>query len=64
MFGNLGESVKERMKMQGIVLIQCAIKWFLTTGRQLFPIVVAILVLVAELNGVGAVIIQECVKRS
>lgn len=64
MFGSLGESVKVRMKKQGIFLIQCAIKWFLTTGRRPLPMVVAILVLVAELNGVGGVTIQECAKEA
>ncbi|XP_004305699.1 PREDICTED: uncharacterized protein LOC101291556 [Fragaria vesca subsp. vesca] len=61
--GSLGGSVRERMRKQGIFLIQCAIKWFLTTGRRPLPMVVAILVLVAELNGVGGVSIQECAKE-
>ncbi|XP_062012998.1 plant-specific TFIIB-related protein PTF2 [Rosa rugosa] len=62
-FGSLGGSVRERMKKQGIFLIQCAIKWFLTTGRRPLPMVVAILVLVAELNGVGGVSIQDCARE-
>ncbi|KAJ7947082.1 TFIIB transcription factor [Quillaja saponaria] len=45
-------SIVDRMRKQGIFLIQCAIKWFLTTGRRPLPVVVAVLVLVAELNQV------------
>jgi transcription factor IIIB subunit 2 len=43
----------EIMRKQGIFLIQCAVKWFLTTGRRPMPVVAAVLVLVAELNGVN-----------
>ncbi|XP_050367825.1 plant-specific TFIIB-related protein PTF2 [Argentina anserina] len=62
-FSSLGGSVRERMRKQGIFLVQCCIKWFLTTGRRPLPVVVAVLVLVAELNGIGDVSIQECAKE-
>ncbi|KAK7407345.1 hypothetical protein VNO78_09185 [Psophocarpus tetragonolobus] len=45
--------VIERMRKQGVFLIQCAVKWFLSTGRRPLPLVVAVLVFVAELNGVA-----------
>lgn len=51
-FGEVERSVIERMKKQGVFLIQCAVKWFLSTGRRPVPLVVAVLVFVAELNGV------------
>ncbi|XP_022994521.1 plant-specific TFIIB-related protein PTF2 [Cucurbita maxima] len=38
---------------QGIFLLQCAMKWFLTTGRQPLPMVAAVLVLVSGLNEVN-----------
>ncbi|KAJ4728896.1 Transcription factor TFIIB [Melia azedarach] len=43
----------ETMRKQGVLLLNCAVKWFLTTGRRPMPVVVAVLVFVAELNGVG-----------
>ncbi|TKY69718.1 Transcription initiation factor IIB-1 [Spatholobus suberectus] len=52
-FASVGRGVKERMQKQGVFLIQCAVKWFLSTGRRPMPLVVAVLVFVAELNGVG-----------
>jgi transcription factor IIIB subunit 2 len=48
----VGREKVETMRKQGIFLIQCAVKWFLTTGRRPMPVVAAVLVLVAELNGV------------
>jgi transcription factor IIIB subunit 2 len=51
-FSGLGRDVMERMRKQGVFLIQCAVKWFLTTGRRPLPVVVAVLVVVAELNEV------------
>ncbi|WCJ27190.1 zinc ion binding transcription regulators [Euphorbia peplus] len=53
----------ERMREQGVFLIQCATKWFLTTGRRPLPIVAAVLVLVAELNGVPGMKIEEMARR-
>lgn len=51
-FDGVDEDDKERMRKQGIFLMQCAVKWFLTTGRKPLPMVAAVLVFVAELNGV------------
>ncbi|KAG5247276.1 plant-specific TFIIB-related protein [Salix suchowensis] len=57
------EDVLVRMRKQGIFLVQCAVKWFLTTGRRPLPVVVAVLVLVAELNGVEGVKIEEVARE-
>lgn len=51
-FTRIERSKVDRMRKQGIFLIQCAMKWFLSTGRKPLPLVVAVLVLVAELNQV------------
>lgn len=51
-FTRIEGSTVDRMRKQGIFLIQCAVKWFLSTGRRPLPLVVAVLVLVAELNQV------------
>ncbi|XP_021907770.1 plant-specific TFIIB-related protein PTF2 [Carica papaya] len=51
----------ERIKRQGIFLLNCSIIWFLSTGRRPLPLVVAVLVFVAELNGVKLGI-EEVVK--
>ncbi|KAF3794108.1 Transcription factor IIIB subunit [Nymphaea thermarum] len=40
------------MIMQGRFLLQCSIKWFLTTGRHPLPMITAIVAFVAEINGV------------
>ncbi|KAK3200193.1 hypothetical protein Dsin_023608 [Dipteronia sinensis] len=42
-----------RMRKQGVFLLNCAVKWFLSTGRRPMPVVVAVLVFVAEVNGVS-----------
>ncbi|CAL5373155.1 unnamed protein product [Camellia sinensis] len=48
---NLMEKEKiERILKQGIFLIQCLVKWYLTTERRSILIVVAVLVFVAQLN--------------
>ncbi|KAK7302931.1 hypothetical protein RJT34_13828 [Clitoria ternatea] len=49
-FGSVERATKERMLKQGTFLIQCTVKWFLSTGRRPIPLVVAVLVFVAELN--------------
>lgn len=49
----------EAMLKQGVFLVQCAVKWFLTTGRRPLPVVAAVLVLVAELHGVVDVRIED-----
>jgi len=51
-FASADRGVIERMRKQGVFLIQCAVKWFLSTGRRPLPLVVAVLVFVAELNGI------------
>ncbi|XP_050226047.1 plant-specific TFIIB-related protein PTF2 [Mercurialis annua] len=61
-FGRIDGEKFERMKGQGVFLIQCMIKWCLTTGRQPSPIVAAVLVLVAELNGVEDVGIEDVAR--
>ncbi|GMP47196.1 hypothetical protein CsSME_00015063 [Camellia sinensis var. sinensis] len=42
----------ERILKQGIFLMQCLVKWYLTTGQIPIPIVAAVLVFVAQLNEV------------
>ncbi|CAI9102245.1 OLC1v1000486C1 [Oldenlandia corymbosa var. corymbosa] len=51
-FVGLSEDLVGVMLKQGVFLIQCSMKWYLTTGRRPMPIVAAVLVFVAELNGV------------
>ncbi|KAG5035282.1 hypothetical protein JHK87_010192 [Glycine soja] len=43
----------ERMRKQGMFLIQCAVKWYLSIEWRPVPLVVAVLVFMVELNGVG-----------
>ena len=40
----------DKMLRQGTFLVQCAVKWFLTTGRRPQPMIAAILLFVAQLN--------------
>ncbi|CAL0301329.1 unnamed protein product [Lupinus luteus] len=61
-FAAVESSTLDRMRKQGIFLIQCAVKWFLSTGRRPIPLVVAILVLVAELNKVD-VLMEDLAKE-
>ncbi|KAF6170700.1 hypothetical protein GIB67_015652 [Kingdonia uniflora] len=56
------EDKKDMMIEQGRFLLQCAIKWFLTTGRQPVPVVVAVLVFIGELNSVD-IGIEEIAKE-
>ncbi|XP_062082802.1 plant-specific TFIIB-related protein PTF2 isoform X2 [Humulus lupulus] len=51
-FGNVGDDKKERIRRQGIFLIQCMVKWSLTTGRRPVPVVAAVLAFLGELNQV------------
>ncbi|PON73802.1 TFIIB transcription factor [Trema orientale] len=53
---------KERMREQGVFLMQCMVKWSLTTGRRPVAVVAAVLVFVAELNEVG-VRIEDVAKE-
>ncbi|CAA7387889.1 unnamed protein product [Spirodela intermedia] len=48
------EEKAEEMLNQGRFLLQCAVKWFLSTGRQPLPLVAAVTSFVAEVNGVAA----------
>lgn len=49
---NIGKDKIGRMVKQGIFLLQCMIKWYVTTGRRPVPVVVAVIVFVCELNDV------------
>ncbi|KAK9051692.1 hypothetical protein SSX86_028320 [Deinandra increscens subsp. villosa] len=49
---NIGKDLSGRMVKQGIFLLQCMIKWYVTTGRRPVPVVVAVMVFVCELNEV------------
>ncbi|XVF81684.1 hypothetical protein PTKIN_Ptkin15bG0175100 [Pterospermum kingtungense] len=60
---NVDEDKKERMRKQGIFLVNCAIKWFLTTGRRPLPVVAAVMVFVAELNEVEGLKIDDVAKN-
>ncbi|KAI3456161.1 hypothetical protein Pfo_012824 [Paulownia fortunei] len=51
-FGEVQEDVVRRMLQQGVFLVQCLIKWFVTTGRKPMPVVAAVLVFVGEMNQV------------
>lgn len=51
-FSEVDEEKVDLMVKQGTFVIQCAIKWFLTTGRRPCPVVVAVLVFVGAVNGV------------
>ncbi|KAL5731199.1 hypothetical protein ACHQM5_003953 [Ranunculus cassubicifolius] len=54
----VGKEKKDRMVKHGRLLLNCAVKWFLTTGRQPVPVVVAVLVFVSEMNGV-----EICIEK-
>ncbi|EOA18803.1 hypothetical protein CARUB_v10007416mg [Capsella rubella] len=43
---------KEKISKQGAFLMNCALKWFLSTGRRPMPLVVAVLAFVVQVNGV------------
>ncbi|CAN6476245.1 unnamed protein product [Victoria cruziana] len=47
------------MIMQGRFLLQCSIKWFLTTGRHPLPMIAAIVTFVAEINGGSLVMVAK-----
>ncbi|KVI07704.1 plant-specific TFIIB-related protein PTF2 [Cynara cardunculus var. scolymus] len=49
---NISKDKVGRMVKQGIFLLQCMIKWYVTTGRRPVPVVVAAIVFVCELNEV------------
>ncbi|KAK8711870.1 hypothetical protein V6N13_147130 [Hibiscus sabdariffa] len=62
-FNDVDENKKERMMKQGIFLVNCAVKWFLTTGRRPLPVVAAVMAFVAELNGVESLKIEDAAKN-
>ncbi|XP_021761250.1 plant-specific TFIIB-related protein PTF2-like [Chenopodium quinoa] len=51
-FSGVEEEKIDLMVKQGIFVIQCAIKWFLSTGRRPGPVAVAVLVFVGAVNGI------------
>ncbi|XP_039137432.1 plant-specific TFIIB-related protein PTF2 [Dioscorea cayenensis subsp. rotundata] len=53
-FSTLDRRKSEEIIGQGMFLIQCATKWFLSTGRQPLPLVAAVASFVAEINSVEA----------
>ncbi|XP_074267917.1 plant-specific TFIIB-related protein PTF2-like [Silene latifolia] len=65
MFSGFKEVDKEKVEVMvkhGNFVVQCCIKWWLTTGRRPGPVVVAVLFFVAELNGFK-VRIEEVAKE-
>ncbi|XP_071736146.1 plant-specific TFIIB-related protein PTF2-like [Rutidosis leptorrhynchoides] len=50
--GNIGKDKIGRIVKQGVFLVQCMIKWYVTTGRRPVPVVVAVIVFVCEVNDV------------
>ncbi|KAL1532394.1 plant-specific TFIIB-related protein PTF2-like [Salvia divinorum] len=58
-FTDVAADLVKRMLQQGVFLVQCLIKWFVTTGRRPMPVVAAVLVFVAELNQVNSVKIED-----
>ncbi|XP_042516640.1 plant-specific TFIIB-related protein PTF2 [Macadamia integrifolia] len=53
-FSGISTDRMDTMIKQGRFLLQCAVNWFLTTGRRPLPVIVAVLAFVAELNQVQA----------
>ncbi|CAN4116506.1 unnamed protein product [Withania somnifera] len=51
-FSEVDDDRRERMLKQGVFLVQCLVKWYVTTGRRPLPVVAAVFVFVAELNGI------------
>ncbi|XP_030505842.1 plant-specific TFIIB-related protein PTF2 isoform X2 [Cannabis sativa] len=62
-FGNIGDETRERIRRQGIFLIQCMVKWSLTTGRRPVAVVAAVLVFLGELNQIENVRIENVAKE-
>ncbi|XP_068666195.1 plant-specific TFIIB-related protein PTF2 [Aristolochia californica] len=60
-FVGVAKEKVEAMEKQGKFLLVCSVQWFLTTGRQPLPVVVAVLAFVAEVNEVK-VTIEEIAK--
>ncbi|XP_043688176.1 plant-specific TFIIB-related protein PTF2-like [Telopea speciosissima] len=53
-FAGISNDKMDKMIKQGRFLLQCAVNWFLTTGRRPLAVIVAVLAFVAELNQVRA----------
>ncbi|CAN4102524.1 unnamed protein product [Withania somnifera] len=51
-FSEVSEDMIGRMLKQGVFLVQCLVKWYVTTGRRPLPVVGAVLVFVGQLNGI------------
>ncbi|KAK8327299.1 hypothetical protein V6Z11_A11G173600 [Gossypium hirsutum] len=60
---NVAEDKKEMMMKQGIFLVNCAVKWSLTTGRRPLPVVAAVMAFVAELNAVDGLKIEDVAEH-
>lgn len=60
--GRIGKDMAGRMMKQGVFLVQCLVKWWLTTGRRPLPVVVAVLVFVAQVNNVEVSIVDVANK--
>ncbi|KAK9733611.1 hypothetical protein RND81_04G078500 [Saponaria officinalis] len=61
-FSEVDEEKFEVMVKQGNFVVQCCIKWWLTTGRRPRPVAVAVLVFVAGMNEI-TVRIEEVAKE-
>ncbi|KAJ4976257.1 hypothetical protein NE237_001363 [Protea cynaroides] len=53
-FAGISKDTMDKMIKQGRFVLQCAVSWFLTTGRRPLPMIAAVLAFVAELNQVQA----------
>lgn len=51
-FSGIEVDKKEVMLKQGVFLVQCLIKWFVTTGRRPVQVVVSVLAFIGQLNQV------------
>ncbi|KAM3302706.1 plant-specific TFIIB-related protein PTF2 [Capsicum chacoense] len=49
-FSGVDQDVIGKMLKQGVFLVQCLVKWYVTTGRRPLPVVAAVLVFVSQLN--------------
>ncbi|XP_071723684.1 plant-specific TFIIB-related protein PTF2-like [Rutidosis leptorrhynchoides] len=62
-FRNLDRDKMKMIRKHGSFMMNCAIKWFLTTGRRPGPMVAAVLLFVAEINGVNGCRIEDLAKE-
>ncbi|KAI3745640.1 hypothetical protein L6452_08042 [Arctium lappa] len=54
--GNISKDKVVRMVKQGTFLLQCMIKWYVTTGRRPVPVVVAVIVFICKHNEVEVIL--------